>query len=94
MTAELVEDVTLRTPRRRPWSWDDLQDIRDDGHRYEIIDGSLHVGLGTPAVIVHALDGRIYREVVTVSAGEAVTVHVPFQVELRPAGLVGPRRRR
>jgi len=43
VTAELVEDVTLRMPRRRDWTWADLQEIPDDRHRYEIIDGSLHV---------------------------------------------------
>ncbi|HEX6756673.1 MAG TPA: Uma2 family endonuclease [Mycobacteriales bacterium] len=45
---------------------------------------------GAPAVVVHALaDG----EVVTVHAGETVTVDAPFVVELRPAELAGPRRR-
>ena len=183
-------------PRWRAWTWADLQEIRDEGHRYEIVDGSLHVsasptplhqvaahrlatllsgaapedievvpavdidfgphvlepdvlvvpalavhdgrpkfqpadlllvievvspssrrmdrlvkpsilaefgipaywrieldGPGAPLVVVYALDGEVYREVVTVRAGEAVTVGVPFPVELRPAELVGPRRR-
>ncbi len=196
MTAELVEDVTLRMPRWRAWTWADLQEIRDSGHRYEIIDGSLHVSasptprhqlvasrlvrvllaaapddievmetvdidfgpsvlepdvlvvpaaaayadkpkfaptdlllvvevvspssrrmdrmvkpsilaeFGIPAywrveldvpaaplVVVHALDGDVYREVAVVRAGESVVVDVPFPVELRPAELVGPRRR-
>jgi Uma2 family endonuclease len=45
MTAELVEDVWVRMPRGlREWTWADLQEIPDDDrHRYEIIDGSLHV---------------------------------------------------
>jgi Uma2 family endonuclease len=30
-------------PPERGWSEDDLLDLPDDGHRYEIIDGSLHV---------------------------------------------------
>ena len=42
MTAEAVEDVWSRT-RGRDWTWADLQEIADDGHRYEIIDGSLYV---------------------------------------------------
>ena len=50
-------------------------------------------GPGTPAVVVHELVGEVYREVVTVRAGESVVVDVPFPVELRPAELVGPRRR-
>ena len=196
MTAELVEDVTLRMPRWRDWTWADLQELPDDGRRYEIIDGSLHVSAAptpwhqlvagelvaalrlaappefaavqtldvdfedsvlepdvlvisraavtpdtrrlrpsdvavavevespssrrmdrlakpsvyaaagipaywrvvldepdAPAVVVHALDDGVYREVVTVRAGESVIVDVPFPVELRPAELVGPRRR-
>jgi Uma2 family endonuclease len=196
MTAEVIEDVLLHMPRTRGWTWLDLQDIPDDGHRYEVIDGSLHVsasptprhqvaalrltawlleaapdelevvqavdidlgpsvlepdvlvvsaavahdgrpkfaadevllavevvspssrrmdrmikpsvlaeagvpaywrveldGPGTPAVVLHELAGGVYREVATVRAGESVLVDAPFPVELRPAELVGPRRR-
>lgn len=50
-------------------------------------------GLGTPAVVVCALDGDMYREVVVAKAGKAVTVDVPIRVDVRPAELVGPRRR-
>jgi Uma2 family endonuclease len=50
-------------------------------------------GPGTPAVVRYELDGDVYREVGTVRAGESVVVDVPFPVELRPAELVGPRRR-
>jgi Uma2 family endonuclease len=43
MTAELMEDVWSRT-RGRDWTWADLERLPErDGHRYEIIDGSLHV---------------------------------------------------
>ena len=44
MTVEAIEDIWSRT-RGRDWTWADLQQIPDDGHRYEIIDGSL---LATP----------------------------------------------
>ncbi|QLQ37405.1 Uma2 family endonuclease [Micromonospora robiginosa] len=30
-------------PRQRPWQEEDLSDLPEDGNRYEIIDGSLHV---------------------------------------------------
>lgn len=196
MTAEPIEDVWIRMPRGRSWTWADLQEIPDDGHRYEIVDGSLHVspspsrphqvaagrvrdlllaaapadvevvetvdietendvlepdvvvlpadvayttggalkptqvllavevvspssrrmdrmvkpsilaeagvpaywrveldGPGAPLVVRYALDDGVYREVATVRSGESVTVDVPFAVELRPAELVGPRRR-
>jgi Uma2 family endonuclease len=42
MTAETIDDVWTRT-RGRDWTWADLQEIPDDGHRYEVIDGSLYV---------------------------------------------------
>lgn len=197
MTAELVEDVTLSMPLSRGWTWDDLQRLPERaGHRYEIIDGSLHVSASptprhqlvahrlavllsrttpdqfevvpavdlehedsvlepdvlvvreaaavskaarffasdvllavevespssrrmdrlakpsvyaaagipaywrvilddpdAPVVVVSVLDGEAYREVATVRAGESVVVDVPFPVALRPAELVGPRRR-
>jgi Uma2 family endonuclease len=195
MTAGLIETV-LPMPRGREWTWADLQEIPDDGHRYEIVDGSLHVspspsrphqvaagrivrlladaapagvevleavdveldrsvlapdvvvlpadraystggplgpgdvllavevvspssrrmdrmvkpsvlaeggipaywrveltGPDAPLVVVHALTDGGYREVAVVRAGESVRVDVPFAVELRPADLVGPRRR-
>jgi Uma2 family endonuclease len=195
MTADLLDDVTLRMPRRE-WVFDDLPRLPDDGRRYEVIDGSLHVspaptprhqlasarlarllaatapdhlevietvgvvcgrsvlapdvvvvraeafeipavrllpsdlrlavevmspssvrmdrlvkpsvyaeagvpafwrveldGPGTPLVVVCALDGDAYREVVTVRAGDVVTMGAPYPVELRPAELVGPRRK-
>jgi Uma2 family endonuclease len=200
MTAEAIEDlgfVRMPLPKGREWTWADLQEIPDDdGHRYEIVDGSLYVspspsrphqvaasrlvriladaapddvevletvdvemphnvfepdvvvlpadlaytfggalkpgqvllavevvspgsrrmdrmvkpsvlaeygvvaywrveltGPGTPAVVVHELAGGVYREVVTVRAGESVLVEAPFPVQVRPAELVGPRRR-
>lgn len=49
--------------------------------------------MDTPAVSVHELVGGAYREVGTVRAGESALVDAPFAVEVRPAELVGPRRR-
>src|SRR5215218_4769840 len=44
MTAVLTGDVTMRMPQGREWTWADLQGLPERaGHRYEIIDGSLHV---------------------------------------------------
>ncbi len=42
MTAE-PSRTSGRARADRDWTWADLQEIPDDGHRYEIIDGSLHV---------------------------------------------------
>jgi Uma2 family endonuclease len=42
MTAELLESVTLSLPYR-PMTWEDLSRTPEDGRRWEIIDGSLHV---------------------------------------------------
>jgi Uma2 family endonuclease len=50
-------------------------------------------GPGSPLVVVHELAGGGFREVATVGAGETVTVTMPFPVVVRPAELVGPRRR-
>lgn len=50
-------------------------------------------GPGAPLVVMYELAGDVYREVASVAAGESVTVQVPFAVEVRPAELVGPRRR-
>jgi hypothetical protein len=90
----------LRMPQGRERTWADLQEIPDDGHRDEIVDGSLHGSPGPSRPHQVAAGRRIRdlllavdREVVAVSAGEAGTVDVAFRVERRPAELVGPRRR-
>jgi len=50
-------------------------------------------GPDTPMVVAYELDGGAYREAAVVRAGESVVVDVPFPVEVRPAELVGPRKR-
>lgn len=59
MTAEAIEDIWSRT-RGRDWTWADLQEIPDDGHRYEIIDGSLYVS-PSPSRPHQIAAGRIVR---------------------------------
>ena len=59
MTAETIEDIWSRT-RGRDWTWADLQQIHDDGHRYEIIDGSLYVS-PSPSRPHQIAAGRIVR---------------------------------
>ena len=50
-------------------------------------------GPGTPAIVMHVLDGGVHRETGRVHAGESVMVDVSFAVELRPAELACPRLR-
>jgi hypothetical protein len=111
MIAELLdraEDVVLRMPVLRDWTWADLQHTPADRRRYGIIDGSLHVSASaTPRhqLVASQVGGLLrtavpdellvlaYREVASVRAGESLAVDVPLPVELRPAELAGPRRR-
>ena len=102
MTAELLDEVTLRMPLSRGWTWDELQRLPEhDGHRYEIIDGSLYVSpspsrphqIAVGRIVRLLAGGVAYREVTTVAAGSVAVVATPFRVELRPAELAGPRRR-
>ena len=92
MTAELVGDVTLRMPLSPGWTWGDLERLPErDGHRDEILDGSLIVSASsTPWRQLVVM--RAARPAGTVRAGEAVPVDRPFAVELRPAELVMPGR--
>jgi Uma2 family endonuclease len=46
-----------------------------------------------PTLVLCELAGSAYRMVRTVPAGESALVETPFPVQLRPADLVGPRRR-
>ena len=59
MTAEAIEDIWSRT-RGRDWTWADLQQIPDGGHRYEIIDRSLYVS-PSPSRPHQIAAGRIVR---------------------------------
>jgi hypothetical protein len=101
MTIETIDDVWSRT-RGRDWSWDDLQEVPDDGHRCEIIDGSLYLspGPGRP----HQIAASRLVQLLLTSAPEDVEVvgtvglaaHrnvLEPDVVVLPAQLVGPRRR-
>jgi Uma2 family endonuclease len=91
MTAELLDEVTLRMPLSRGWTWDELQRLPEhDGHRYEIIDGSLQVS-ASPTPGHQPVAGRLRPE--DLAPVVEVEVESPFRVEVRPAELVGPRQR-
>jgi hypothetical protein len=46
-----------------------------------------------PTLVLYELAGSACRMARSVPAGESVQVNTPFPVELRPADLIGPRRR-
>lgn len=58
MTAEMLEGVNF--PDRQIWTLDDLYDIPDDGHRYEIFDGSLLMS-ARPALPHQVAANRLFR---------------------------------
>jgi len=83
MTAELTEDVTLRMPRWRDWTYADLQDLPDDGRRYEIVDGSLHVS-PSPSRPHQVAAGRL-RDMLLRSAPEHAEVVETVDIDLGPS---------
>src|SRR4051812_13279837 len=81
MTAVLTGDVTIRMPQGREWTWADLQEIPDDdGHRYEIVDGSLHVS-PSPSRPHQVAAGRI-RDLLLRAAPDDVEVVETVDVEM------------
>ena len=82
MTAALIEESGIvRLPRGRAWTWADLQEIPEDrGHRYEIIDGSLHVS-PSPNRPHQVAAGRI-RDLLLAAAPTDVEVVEAVDVEL------------
>lgn len=84
MIAELIEDpgfVRMPLPQGREWTWSDLQEIPDDdGHRYEIADGSLYLSPG-PSRPHHVAAGRL-RDVLLAAAPPEVEVVGTVDVEM------------
>ena len=80
MTAEVIEDVWVRMPRGRGWTWADLQEIPDDGHRYEIVDGSLHVS-PSPSRPHQVAAGRV-RDLLLAAAPDEVEVVETVDIEM------------
>jgi Uma2 family endonuclease len=79
----MVEDataVTLHMPYGRDWTWSDLQEIPDDGHRYEIVDGSLHVS-PSPSRPHQIAAGRI-RDLLMAAAPADVEVVETVDIEM------------
>jgi Uma2 family endonuclease len=82
MTAEAIDTVAL--PDRQVWTLDDLLTLPDDGHRYEIIDGSLLMSAAaTPG---HQVAAYRLANALRAAAPEDVEVAEAVAVDL---GLVG-----
>jgi Uma2 family endonuclease len=74
----------LGVPATHSWTLDDLPRLPDDGRRYEIVDGSLHV-TPAPALLHQRYCGWLY---------EALLANKPADVEIFPgANVVLPAER-
>lgn len=65
---------------------DDLDELPDDGNRYELVDGLLLVS--PPSLTVLELHGGAYVEVARVEGEQAWTATQPFPVTVVPAELL------
>jgi len=64
---------------------DDLDQLPDDGKRYELVDGLLLVSPAQkPSVTVLELQHGAYVEVARASGGERLVVRAPYALELVP----------
>ena len=83
-------------PYARPLRRDDLQHLPDDGHRYELIDGSLLV-TPAPRITHQTIVGNLYVLLRLACPAELQVVLAPFAValaddtEVQPDLLVAPR---
>jgi hypothetical protein len=95
MPTDLLDDVTLRMPRRE-WMFDDLPRLPDDGRRYEVVHRSSHVS-AAPAARHQLVAGWLARWLAATAPGdvevvEAVGVDCGRSVTA-PDVVVGSRRR-
>jgi Uma2 family endonuclease len=82
--------VTSALPRSRPLIYDDLEHMPDDdGHRYELIDGTLIV---TPAPqLRHQLAvGNLHLALRAACPADLVVLLAPFDVVLSPVTVLEP----
>lgn len=83
-------------PFRRPLTRADLEDLPDDGHRYELIDGTLIVSPG-PQLPHQDMVGNLHLLLRAACPAELKVVLAPFAValaedtEVQPDLLVAPR---
>jgi hypothetical protein len=73
-------------PFSRPLTRADLEDLPEDGHRYELIDGVLIVSLGPQ--LPHQDMGAPYVEVARADGDEVCEVVRPFPLRMVPQDLL------
>jgi Uma2 family endonuclease len=80
--------MALALPHR-PLTVDDLHDVPDDGHRYELLDGALYV---TPAPGTnHQLClGRLYQQLDTQLPAHLTALLAPYDWVINPTTVVQP----
>jgi Uma2 family endonuclease len=74
---------------RRPLTRADLETMPDDGHRYELIDGTLVVS-PAPAWGHQAVQGRLFSLLYAVCPSDLRVISAPFEVRLALSTAVQP----
>ena len=82
-------DVTHALPRGAPLTYDDLQAMPDDGHRYELVDGVLIV---TPAPVrLHQRAvARLLALLMAAAADEHEVLPAPFDYKISESTVLEP----
>ncbi len=84
-----VMTVQSGLPWGRPLTADDLESMPDDGHRYELIDGTLVVS-PAPAWGHQAVQGRLFNLLYAVCPSDLRVISAPFEVRLALSTAVQP----
>jgi Uma2 family endonuclease len=81
--------VTSALPRSRPLTYDDLQQLPDDGHRYELVDGTLIV-TPAPKVPHQLVVGNLHLALRAACPPDLVVLLAPTDVVLSPTTVLEP----
>jgi Uma2 family endonuclease len=73
--------TTTGLPFGRPLTVDDLETMPDDGHRYELLDGTLLVSPG-PSYGHQSMSGELYTVLRAACPRELLVLYAPFAVQL------------
>ena len=76
-------------PRGRPLTRSDLDAMPDDGHRYELVDGTLIV-TPAPSFAHQFAAGRLYRRLAAACPADMVVLFAPFDVALADDTVIQP----